>query len=141
MKFLKSSLVLLSISLFFFACTETETTKTTPANAANKIANTEPTAQPTAAVDEFAATRKIYSEKCARCHKDDGSGGKTDIEGTTINAENLTSDKMKKEPDAELIEHIEEGVPSEGMPAFKGKLTDQEIKDLVAFIRKEFQKQ
>ncbi len=101
MKFLKFSLILLSICLFFVACTETENTKTTPANSANKIANTEPTAQPTAA-DEFAATRKIYTEKCVRCHKDDGTGGKTEIEGTTINAENLTSDKMKKEPDAEL---------------------------------------
>jgi mono/diheme cytochrome c family protein len=140
MKLLKFSLVLLSISLFIFACTETENTKTTPANGANKIADTEPTAQP-AAADEFAATRKIYTEKCARCHKDDGSGGKTEIEGTTINAENLTSDKMKKEPDAELVEHITDGIPSEGMPAFKGKLTEQEIKGLVTFIRKEFQKQ
>lgn len=140
MRFFKFSLILLSISLFFFACTETENTKTTPANGANKIANTQPTAQPTAA-DEFASTRKIYTEKCARCHKDDGSGGKTEIDGTTINAENLTTDKMKKEPDAEYIEHITDGIPGEGMPAFKGKLTEQEIKDVVAFIRKEFQKQ
>ncbi len=139
MKFVKIILVLLSISLFIVACTETENTKTTPANGANKIANNEPTAQPTAAPDEFASTRKIYTEKCARCHKDDGSGGKTEIEGTTINAENLTSDKMKKEPDAEYIEHITDGIPGEGMPAFKGKLTEQEIKDVVVFIRKELQ--
>ena len=139
MKLFKSNLILFSICLFVFACTETENTKTTPANGANKIANTEPASQPTAAIDELASARKIYSEKCAACHKDDGSGGKTEIEGKTINAENLTTEKMKKEPDAEYIEHIEEGIPSEGMPAFKGKLTDQEIKDVVAFIRKELQ--
>ncbi|MGI9056788.1 MAG: c-type cytochrome [Pyrinomonadaceae bacterium] len=138
MKFLKIGLILLSISLFVFACTETDNTKTTPANGANKITNAEPSVQPTAA-DEMASARKIYTEKCVRCHKEDGSGGKTEIEGTTINAENLISDKMKKEPDAEYIEHIENGIPDEGMPAFKGKLTDQEIKDVVAFIRKELQ--
>lgn len=141
MKFFKSGLILISICLFVFACTETENTKTTPANGANKIANSEPTAQPTAAQDEMASARKIYSEKCVRCHKEDGSGGKTEIDGTTINAENLASDKMKKEPDAELVEHITDGIPGEGMPAFKGKLTEQEIKDVVAFIRKELQKQ
>ena len=32
------------------------------------------------------------------------------------------------------------GFPEDGMPAFKGKLTDQEIKDVVAYIRKELQK-
>ena len=58
----------------------------------------------------------------------------------TINAKNLTSEKMKKEPDAEYIEAIEKGFPDDGMPAFKGKLTDQEIKDVVAYIRKELQK-
>ncbi|CAN5787430.1 hypothetical protein BH20ACI4_BH20ACI4_35380 [soil metagenome] len=139
MKFFKFGLILLFIGLFVFACTETENTKTTPANGANKIANIEPSAQPTAAVDEMASVRKIYTEKCARCHKDDGTGGKTEIDGTTINAENLISDKMKKEPDAEYIEHITDGIPDEGMPAFKGKLTDQEIKDVVAYIRKELQ--
>ena len=140
MRFLKFGLILLSISLFVFACTETENTKTTPANSANKITNAEPIAQPTAAMDEFASSRKIYTEKCVRCHKEDGTGGKTEIEGTTINAENLTTDKMKKEPDAEYIEHITDGIPDEGMPAFKGKLTEQEIKDVVAYIRKELQK-
>lgn len=139
MKLLKSGFILLSISLFLFACAETETTKTTPANNANKIVNAEPSAQPTAA-DEFASTRKIYSEQCVRCHKEDGTGGKTEIEGKTINAEDLTTDKMKKMSDEKYINYIENGVPSEGMPAFKGKLTEQEIKDMVKFIRAEFQK-
>ena len=37
MRILKFGLVLLSISLFVFACSQTETTKTTPANTANNI--------------------------------------------------------------------------------------------------------
>lgn len=139
MRFLKFSLVLLTISIFVIACTNTENTKTTPANNANKVTNAETTPQPTATQDEMASAKKIYTEKCARCHKDDGTGGKTEIEGTKINAENLTSDKMKKEPDSEYIEAIEKGFPDDGMPAFKGKLTEQEIKDVVAYIRKDLQ--
>lgn len=133
-------LVLISIGIFIFACTDTENTKTTPANSANKISNNAPTPQPTATVDELASAKKIFTEKCARCHKDDGTGGKTVIEGTTINAENLTTDKMKKEPDSEYIEAIEKGFPDDGMPAFKGKLTDEEIKAIIKYIRTELQK-
>ncbi len=42
--------------------------------------------------------------------------------------------------DAKYIDYIENGIPDEGMPAFKGKLTDGEIKDVVIYIRKELQK-
>ena len=140
MRIVKFALVLLAVGLFVFACSQSETTKTTNLNSANNTLNAAPSALPTAAADEMASSKKIYTEKCARCHKDDGTGGKTEIDGTKINAKNLTSDKMKKEPDSEYIEAIEKGFPDDGMPAFKGKLTEQEIKDVVAYIRKELQK-
>lgn len=144
MKFLKITLVLTTFILFTMACNQSAANNSAGnANAKpNTNANTTAAAntQPTMA-DELAAARKNYKEKCASCHKEDGSGGKTDIEGTIINAENLTSDKMKKMDDAKYIDYIENGIKDEGMPAFKGKLTDQEIKDIVKFIRKEFQKQ
>ena len=143
MKILKFYLCLSAIALFVFAsCSEnkpanTNTTATTNKPAANTTAST----QPTAAVDELAAAKKVYAEKCVRCHKEDGTGGKTEIDGLKINAPNLTSDKKKKDSDSEFIEAIEKGFPDDGMPAFKGKLTDQEIKDLVKLIRRDFQKQ
>jgi len=87
----------------------------------------------------MASTKNIYTEKCVRCHKEDGTGGKVEIDGTTINAEDFTEDKMKNMSDAKYIGYIENGVPDEGMPAFKGKLSDTEIKNLVKFIRREFQ--
>lgn len=129
--------------LFAMACNQPAVNNSAGNANAKPNTNTNTTAvtntQPTMA-DELAAARKNYKEKCASCHKEDGSGGKTDIEGTIINAENLTTDKMKKMDDAKYIDYIENGIKDEGMPAFKGKLTDQEIKDIVKFIRKEFQK-
>ncbi len=41
--------------------------------------------------------------------------------------------------DAKYIKYITEGVPSKGMPAFKKILSEAEIKDVVKFIRAEFQ--
>ncbi len=143
MKILKFCLVLSAIAMFVFACSENKPTNSATNANANKPtanANTTATTQPTAAIDELAAAKKIYSDKCVRCHKEDGTGGKTEIDGVKINAENLTTDKMKNEPDSEFIEAIEKGFPDDGMPAYKGKISDQEIKDLVKLIRRDFQK-
>jgi mono/diheme cytochrome c family protein len=91
--------------------------------------------------DELADARKLFLEKCARCHKEDGSGGKVLIDGEELRVPNFASEKMKKEPDKEFIEAIKNGIPDDGMPSFKKELTEDQIKDLVKFIRKEFQKQ
>jgi mono/diheme cytochrome c family protein len=141
MKILKLCLVLSAVALFVFACSENKPATTTSNIPVDSVNTTPATVQPTAAVDELAAAKKIYSEKCVRCHKEDGTGGKTEIDGLKINAPNLTSDKKKKDPDSEFIEAIEKGFPDDGMPAFKGKISDQEIKNLVKLIRRDFQKQ
>ncbi len=145
MKFLKLGFFLSALTFFVFACAENK--PTSPANTiivtnTNSSANTSVVnlnAQPSAKIDEMASTKKIYTEKCVRCHKEDGTGGKVEIDGTTFSAEDFTEDKMKNMSDAKYIGYIENGVPDEGMPAFKGKLTDDEIKNLVKFIRREFQ--
>ena len=141
MKFIKFAFLLTAISLFIFACTQSNNSPATVNNANKPINAPTPPAQPTATApaDEMASARKIYTDMCSRCHKDDGSGGKTEIEGETINAENLRSDKMKKMADEKYVDYIKNGIPDEGMPAFKDKLTDEQIKDVIKFIRTEFQ--
>lgn len=146
MKFLKPGFILSALTLFIFACAENKTTSPVNTiivtNANMSKANTaivNLNGQPDAKMDEMASTKKIYTEKCVRCHKEDGTGGKVEIDGTTLKAENFTADKMKNMSDAKYIGYIENGVPDEGMPAFKGKLSDAEIKNLVKFIRQEFQ--
>lgn len=148
MKVLKFVFISFFIALFIFACSQNETSKTNTANVSANTTNTANIANsnvnvqiPDAINNEMAAAKKIYSEKCASCHKENGTGGKTDFDGTIINAEDLTTEKQKKESDKDYIEAIEKGFPEDGMPAFKGKLTPQEIKDVVAYIRKEIQKQ
>ena len=142
MKFFKTAFVLSAFALFITACSEAAKNTNNTANNMVVVTNSNVNAitKPTAVFDELASAREIYTTSCSNCHKDDGTGGKVEIEGKIINAENLTTDKMKKMADAKYINYIEKGIPDEGMPAFKGKLTDQQIKDVVNYIRKELQK-
>jgi mono/diheme cytochrome c family protein len=142
MKIIKPMTVLSFAALFAFGCSDAKTTNTT-ANSNKPVANSSPAAANSPAatpVDELASAKKIYSEKCIRCHKEDGTGGVTDIDGVKIKAPNLTLDKYKNEPDSEFIEAIEKGYPDDGMPAFKGKISDDDIKNLVKLIRRDIQK-
>lgn len=149
MKFIKIALILSAIALFVFACAENQNVNTNTAvgmnsngNAtvanANTISNAINNSQPVVG-DETASGRKIYNQICANCHKEDGTGGKVVIDGTTLNAENLTSEHAKKDPDAEFIEVIKNGIKDEGMPAFGDRLSDEEIRNVVKFIRTEIQ--
>jgi mono/diheme cytochrome c family protein len=51
-------------------------------------------------------------------------------------AADLTSSKVKDKPDAELFQSIQNGRPPTAMPAFKGQLSDQQIHNVVAHIRR-----
>ena len=89
-----------------------------------------------AGADEFAATRADFAQFCINCHKADGTGGPFQREdGKTLDVPSLREHGLK-DTDAELAEQISDG--GGGMPAFKNRLDEQRINDLVRFIRKEF---
>ena len=93
-----------------------------------------------APADQLAVGKSLYKQNCATCHKEDGSGGKVTIEGKSINAEDLTKEKFKKAEDAKLAKYIHDGVEDEGMPAFKDKLSEPQIREVVRFIRRAIHK-
>jgi mono/diheme cytochrome c family protein len=73
----------------------------------------------------------LFKAKCAPCHGPDGKG-QTPM-GKAVKARDLGSEEVQKESDAQLTEIVNNGKGK--MPAYKGKLTDAQIKDLVAFVR------
>lgn len=141
MKFLKLGVLAVFVGLFVFACADTETAKITPANEANQPATNATPAQPepTATIDDLAMGKTIYMDSCVKCHKEDGTGGKTEIEGKIIKADNLTTDKMAKMSHEKYVDYIKNGVPDEGMPAFGDQLSDAQIDQVIKYIRTEFQ--
>lgn len=140
MRFFKFALILSALTLFIFACTQNNSNtvnQNTTATANNTVSNSAVTNQTIPATDEFASSRKIFAEKCVICHKENGAGGEVDFEGARFKVPNYKSDKAMKASDEKLLDYIENG--DDEMPSFKGKLTPEEMKSLVKFIRKEFQ--
>jgi len=72
-----------------------------------------------------------YKTKCAMCHGADGKGN-TPM-GPKIGVRSFTSPVVAKETDAEWTTITKKG--KNHMPGYEGKLTDQQIGDLVKFMR------
>lgn len=73
----------------------------------------------------------LYKSKCAMCHGPDGAGQTT--MGKNLKLRDLRSADVQKQTDAELVKWIADGKGK--MPAYKGKMSADEINALVAFIR------
>ncbi|HEX3473170.1 MAG TPA: cytochrome c [Silvibacterium sp.] len=73
----------------------------------------------------------IYKAKCQMCHAADGSGNTP--AGKAMKVLPFNRPDVVKMSDDELITITKKGKGK--MPAFHGKLTDDQIKDLVAYIR------
>lgn len=73
----------------------------------------------------------VYKSKCAVCHGADGKGDTT--MGKKLGVKSFASPEVAKAKDAELIEITTKG--KEKMPAYGKKLSQDEIKDLVKYIR------
>lgn len=88
--------------------------------------------------DELASAHEIFSKRCINCHTETGEGGVKEFDGKKIKVPNFKDPRVAEEPDEEYIEKIENG-DRDGMPAFKGKISDEEIRNLVRLIRRDFQ--
>jgi mono/diheme cytochrome c family protein len=79
--------------------------------------------------------KAIYERLCGVCHGAQGKGDGPAGEMMKPPAADLTGSKLKDKPDAELFQTIRTGKPPSAMPAFKGQLSDQQIHEVVAYIR------
>lgn len=73
----------------------------------------------------------LYKAKCASCHGADGSG-QTPM-GKSMKLRDLGSPEVQKQTDKQLYDWTADGKGK--MPAYKSKLSDEEIKALVAHMR------
>lgn len=74
----------------------------------------------------------LYKTKCSSCHAADGSG--SGAMGKQLGVTDLRSEGAQKQTDAQLTDSITNG-KGKKMPAYKGKLTDDQIKGLVGYLR------
>ena len=72
----------------------------------------------------------LYKSKCQVCHGADGKGSPA---GQQLGAKDFHSPEVAKESDAELFKITKEGKGK--MPSYDKKLSDDQIKELIKYIR------
>ena len=132
MKLIALALTCIAIALIAVACTETAT----PTNSSRSSASPAAPA-PTASVDQFATARANYKKNCEACHGPEATGGLVKVDKKQIKVPSLKAEHALKHTDEQLTKMITNG--EEAMPAFKDKMSAQEISEMVRFVRKEFQ--
>lgn len=96
-----------------------------------------PIARSSATPDEFAIARATFQKDCAGCHGEDGKGGLKTIDGKKMTVPSFHEGHALKHSDEDFVKQITNG--GDGMPAFKDKLSPEEMNGLVRFIRKVIQ--
>ena len=134
MKLISLALTCIVITLIAAACTETATptNTSTPTTAGSPAAGA-----PAPSVDQFATARANYAKNCEACHGPNAEGGLVKVENKQIKVPSLKREHAVKHSDEELMKIITGG--EEEMPAFKDKLRQEEIAEMVKFIRTNFQ--
>jgi len=81
------------------------------------------------------AGQGVYEQQCLRCHgaKLDGNGPES--QDLIVRPTNLRSQTTRSKTDWELLIAISNGVLFTPMHSFRGKLTDQQMLDVLSYIR------
>ena len=95
-------------------------------------------AAPARAAD-LAAAKKDFVRFCAKCHGAGGKGDGPQADALDPKPRDLTNCAQMKDSDETLFTVIKEGGPaaklSKDMPAWKDGMDDDDIHDLVAYVR------
>lgn len=146
MRRLKLGLTFSAAAVLAAACATATNTNTSIGNSnrAAAVVNSgnaaaTPAASP-APADDLASARATYKAACVNCHKENGEGGVAELdEGVKLKVPSLKTEHSIGHTDQQFARKIANGDKDEGMPAFKDRLTPEQINALVRFIRSEFQ--
>lgn len=81
------------------------------------------------------AGRAVYEKQCLRCHGSKLDGNGPDSQDLIVRPANLQSQASRTKTDWELLVTISNGVLFNPMHGFRGKLTDQQMLDVLSYIR------
>ena len=73
------------------------------------------------------AGAQAYTDNCSGCHGTGATGGR----GPSLFNQRL----LDQQSDEQLLQTIESGIPDNGMPSFKGSLSEPQIREILAYLR------
>jgi cytochrome c553 len=85
--------------------------------------------------DEIESSQLLYERFCVACHGAQGKGGGPMAAVLVPPVTDLTSQKARDKSDADLLKIIRDGTRNGVMPSYKHRLTPDELRSLVAYIR------
>ncbi|HEU4684242.1 MAG TPA: cytochrome c [Nitrospira sp.] len=77
----------------------------------------------------------IYQQHCLRCHGEQLDGNGPDSKDLIVHPANFLSPASRSKTDWELLVMIANGVLFTPMHSFRGKLNDQQMLDVLSYIR------
>ncbi|MBH0191030.1 MAG: cytochrome c [Nitrospira sp.] len=79
--------------------------------------------------------QSVYEQQCLRCHGSKLDGNGPDSDDLIVRPANLQSRITRSKTDWELLVAISNGVLFSPMHGFRDKLTDEQILDVLSYIR------
>lgn len=77
----------------------------------------------------------VYQQQCLRCHGSNLDGNGPDSRDLIVHPADLRSSISRSKTDWELLVAISNGVLFSPMHSFRGKLTDEQMLDVLSYIR------
>ena len=81
------------------------------------------------------AGQRMYEQQCLRCHGANLDGNGPDSRDLVVRPADLRSQISRSKTDWELLVSISNGVLFSPMHSFRGKLTDEQMLDVLSYIR------
>ena len=134
MKLVTLTLLICAAMILVSACSQPNTVTT---NQTGPAVAASPASKANATPDEFAVARMTFQKNCVGCHGEDGTGGEKLMDGKKMNVPSFHEGHALTHKDEDFVKQILNG--GDGMPAFKDKMSSEEINDLVRYIRKVIQ--
>ena len=77
----------------------------------------------------------VYRTNCFNCHGATGRGDGPVADSLTPRPADLTTEIVQKKTEEELLKIIRDGKQGTSMPSWKGDLSDQNLQDVLAYLR------
>jgi mono/diheme cytochrome c family protein len=134
---LKLVAIVAAITFVTAACASSPSAKNEPVSRTSGTleSDTVPSTNASKTLTDGLNGHELYAENCMICHRKTATGGAATIQGKKIKPADLTKDRLRTWPDDKWLRDVEAGDPDEGMPAFRDKLSPEQIIAIVNYIR------